>query len=66
MLKIMSVLGTYENRTIYESLDLAWSLLRIFPKEMLNRVSPKFLAEFYQRSAANTGAPAAAGPKKGS
>ena len=27
----------YESRTIYESLDLAWSLLRIFPKELLNR-----------------------------
>ena len=25
--------GPYENRTISESLDLAWSLLRIFPKE---------------------------------
>ena len=29
--------GPYECRTIFESLDLAWSLLRIFPKEMLNR-----------------------------
>lgn len=29
--------GPYESRTIFESLDLAWSLLRIFPKEMLNR-----------------------------
>ncbi|KAJ1342601.1 V-type proton ATPase subunit B [Batrachochytrium salamandrivorans] len=30
--------GPYEGRTIFESLDLAWSLLRIFPKEMLNRI----------------------------
>jgi V-type H+-transporting ATPase subunit B len=30
--------GSYEGRTIFESLDLAWSLLRIFPKEMLNRI----------------------------
>ncbi|CAG8982563.1 hypothetical protein HYALB_00007279 [Hymenoscyphus albidus] len=41
----------YESRTIYESLDQAWSLLRIFPKELLNRIPSKVLAEFYQRSA---------------
>ena len=41
--------GSNENRTIYESLDLAWSLLRIFPKEMLNRIPQKVLSEFYQR-----------------
>jgi V-type H+-transporting ATPase subunit B len=27
----------YESRSIYDSLDLAWSLLRIYPKELLNR-----------------------------
>jgi V-type H+-transporting ATPase subunit B len=37
--------GAYENRTIFESLDLAWSLLRIFPKELLNRIPQKVLAE---------------------
>ncbi|KAJ9051652.1 Vacuolar ATP synthase subunit B [Entomophthora muscae] len=41
--------GSYENRTIFESLDLAWSLLRIFPKELLNRIPQKTLAEYYQR-----------------
>ena len=41
--------GPYESRTIFESLDLAWSLLRIFPKEQLNRINPKIIAEFYQR-----------------
>lgn len=41
--------GAYENRTIFESLDQAWSLLRIYPKELLNRISPKILAEFYER-----------------
>jgi V-type H+-transporting ATPase subunit B len=30
-------------------LDLAWSLLRIFPKEQLNRINPKIIAEFYGR-----------------
>lgn len=39
----------YESRTIFESLDLAWTLLRIFPKEQLNRINPNILAEFYQR-----------------
>ncbi|KAJ7074604.1 putative VMA2-H+-ATPase V1 domain 60 kd subunit, vacuolar [Mycena amicta] len=39
--------GAYESRTIFESLDLAWSLLRIFPKEQLNRVNPEILGEFY-------------------
>ncbi|THG94231.1 hypothetical protein EW145_g8182 [Phellinidium pouzarii] len=41
--------GAYESRTIFESLDLAWSLLRIFPKEQLNRISPKIIAEYYRR-----------------
>lgn len=47
--------GAYENRTIFESLDLAWSLLRIFPKELLNRISPKLMQEFYQRGGVNPG-----------
>ena len=52
--------GPYESRTIFESLDLAWSLLRIFPKEMLNRyfdilisygrIPQNILAEYYQRA----------------
>ncbi|RKO99743.1 hypothetical protein CXG81DRAFT_14087 [Caulochytrium protostelioides] len=42
--------GLTEGRTIFEGLDLAWSLLRIFPKEMLNRIPQKVIAEFYQRA----------------
>jgi V-type H+-transporting ATPase subunit B len=30
--------GHYEARTIFESLDIAWSLLRAFPKEMLKKI----------------------------
>ena len=41
--------GAAESRTIFESLDLAWELLRIFPKEMLNRIPQKVLQEFYVR-----------------
>jgi V-type H+-transporting ATPase subunit B len=39
----------YDKRTIFDSLDLGWNLLRIFPKEMLNRINPKLLDEFYTR-----------------
>jgi V-type H+-transporting ATPase subunit B len=44
--------SAYEARTIFESLDLAWSLLRIYPKELLNRIPAKVIAEYYQRSKA--------------
>ena len=47
--------GAYESRTIFESIDLAWNLLRIFPKELLNRIPKKVLDEFYQRSGRNRG-----------
>ncbi|KAL6122884.1 Vacuolar ATP synthase subunit B [Nucleospora cyclopteri] len=38
-----------ENRTIEESLDKGWELLRIFPKEMLNRIPENILNEFYDQ-----------------
>merc|ERR1712142_162369 len=41
--------GPYENRTVFESLDIGWQLLRIFPKEMLKRIPASTLAEFYPR-----------------
>ena len=41
--------GLYENRTIFESLDLAWSLLRMFPREMLRRITTETLDQFYDR-----------------
>lgn len=47
--------GPYENRTIFASLDLAWSLLRIFPRELLRRVTVKTLDEWYERRAAAGG-----------
>ncbi|KAI8466655.1 MAG: vacuolar-type H+-ATPase subunit B3 (VHA-B3) [Monoraphidium minutum] len=43
--------GAYENRTIFQSLDLAWSLLRIFPRELLRRITVKTLDEWYERKA---------------
>ena len=41
--------GAYEQRDIFESLDLAWQLLRIYPKELLNRIPAKVLDQYYQR-----------------
>jgi V-type H+-transporting ATPase subunit B len=43
--------SAYDNRTIFDSLDLAWSLLRIFPRELLRRITIKTLDEFYERKA---------------
>ena len=41
--------GPYEARTIFESLDLAWSILRAFPKELLKKIPKKTLDKFYAR-----------------
>ena len=41
----------YEARTIFQSLDLAWELLRIFPRELLRRVTAKTLDQWYDRQA---------------
>ncbi|XP_038506856.1 V-type proton ATPase subunit B, kidney isoform isoform X1 [Canis lupus familiaris] len=41
--------GPYENRSVFESLDLGWKLLRIFPKEMLKRIPQSVLEDFYSR-----------------
>lgn len=48
---VFSSIGTYENRSVFDSLDLGWSLLRIFPKEMLKRIPQSILAEYYPRDA---------------
>jgi len=42
--------SAYEARTIFESLDIAWNLLRIYPKELLNRIPKRVLDEYYARS----------------
>jgi V-type H+-transporting ATPase subunit B len=45
----------YDSRTIFDSLDLGWNLLRIFPKEQLNRIPAKILDEFYARKGGKQG-----------
>lgn len=39
--------GQLDNRTIIETLELGWNLLRILPKEELDRIDTKILAQFY-------------------
>jgi len=41
--------GPYENRDIFTSLDIAWSLLRIFPPELLKKIPQKLKDQFYAR-----------------
>lgn len=55
--------GNYENRTVFESLDIGWKLLRIFPKEMLKRIPADTLAEFYPRQGGASSSAAAAAAK---
>ncbi|KFM24144.1 V-type proton ATPase subunit B 1 [Auxenochlorella protothecoides] len=47
--KFEAKFGLYENRSIHESLDLAWTLLRLFPRELLRRVTAKTLDIYYDR-----------------
>ena len=44
--------GSYETRTVFESLDKAWETLRTLPKESLKRIDQDTLAEFYPRNGA--------------
>jgi V-type H+-transporting ATPase subunit B len=46
--------GISEKRTVIESLDLAWTLLRTFPRQSLTRISAKVLDEYYSRKDAST------------
>jgi V-type H+-transporting ATPase subunit B len=41
--------GPYEMRDIFNSLDLAWELLRIFPEDMLKKLPKEIKDEFYAR-----------------
>ncbi|RYR36967.1 hypothetical protein Ahy_A09g041904 isoform A [Arachis hypogaea] len=43
--------GAYDTRNIFQSLDLAWTLLRIFPRELLHRIPAKTLDAYYSRDA---------------
>lgn len=46
--------GAYDTRNVFQSLDLAWTLLRIFPRELLHRIPAKTLDQYYSRESAST------------
>ena len=48
--------GGYTNRSVFESLDLAWDLLRTFPQNLLNKIDPKTREKYYKRGS-NEGRP---------
>merc|ERR1712226_234431 len=41
--------GPYENRDIVSSLDIAWTLLRILPPDLLKKIPQKVKDEYYDR-----------------
>merc|ERR1712204_62233 len=41
--------GPYEMRDIFTSLDIAWTLLRIFPQELLKKIPQKIKDAYYDR-----------------
>ncbi len=41
--------GPYDQRDIFKSLDVAWSLLRLFPDKHLKKISKKNIEKFYKR-----------------
>lgn len=42
--------GAYEGRDIFQSLDIAWELLRTFPEDMLKKIKEDLLRKFYPRT----------------
>ena len=42
--------GEYENRSIDETLNIGWDLLRMLPKEELKRVRDAFIEKYYERT----------------
>lgn len=39
----------YENRSMTETLDIGWELLRMLPREELDRIDTKVLDQFYEK-----------------
>ncbi|CDJ31428.1 vacuolar ATP synthase subunit b, putative [Eimeria mitis] len=42
--------GAYEGRDIFQSLDIAWELLRTFPEDMLKKIKEDLLRKYYPRT----------------
>ena len=49
LIVLLSLQGAYESRSIFTSLDIAWGLLRIFPRELLRRITAKTLDVYYDK-----------------
>jgi V-type H+-transporting ATPase subunit B len=45
--------GYYDTRDVFQSLDIAWDLLRTFPRNLLTRIDGKILDKYYHRERAN-------------
>jgi len=41
--------GPYDERNIFDSLDICWKLLRLFPDKLLKKINQKNLDQFYRR-----------------
>ena len=42
--------GYQTNRTIEQTLDIGWELLKILPRSELKRIDEKFLAKYYDNN----------------
>lgn len=47
--------GEYENRSIGETLEIGWNLLRMLPREELKRIRDEYLERFYGRKTGEEG-----------
>jgi V-type H+-transporting ATPase subunit B len=41
--------GPYDSRDVFKSLDLCWSLLRLFPDKLLKKINKSNIDLFYKR-----------------
>ena len=39
--------GEFEARTIEQTIDLGWKLMRLLPKKELKRIRPEYLEKYY-------------------
>lgn len=42
--------GQYESRGLYDSLNLAWKLLSLYPEDSLSKIPGKIKNQFYKRN----------------
>ena len=42
--------GYYENRSVEETLDIGWELLRILPRSELRRIRDAYLDKYYEKA----------------